>query len=73
MNKHLQTVVAAPLTSSSEPYPTRVEIKQTKAKGWVVVDQIRTVDRTRIIKKLGNLTSSETASLKAVIMETYVD
>lgn len=73
MNKYLQTIVVAPLTSSSKPYPTRVEIKQVKTKGWLVLDQIRTVDRTRIVKKLGNLTTSEIEAVKAVIMETYVE
>lgn len=73
MNKYLQTVVVAPLTSSSKPYPTRVEINQAKNKGWIVLDQIRTVDRTRIIKKLGDLTISEIEDVKSVIMETYVD
>ncbi len=73
MNKYLQTIVVAPLTSSSKPYPTRVEIKQTKTKGWVVLDQIRTVDRTRIIKKLGSLTTSEIEAVKSVIMEIYVE
>jgi len=73
MNKFLQTIVIAPMTSSSKPYPTRVEVKQAKTKGWIVLDQIRTVDRIRIIKKLGDLTSKEIEVLKAVIMETYVD
>ena len=73
MNKYLQTIVVAPLTSSSKSYPTRVEIKQPKTKGWVVLDQIRTVDRTRIIKKLGNLTTTEIEAVKTVIMETYVE
>lgn len=73
MNRYLQTIVVAPLTSSSKPYPTRVEIKQTNTKGWIVLDQIRTVDRIRIVKKLGFLTSSEIESVKAVIMETYVE
>lgn len=71
MNRYLQTIVIAPLTSSSKPYPTRVEIKQNKAKGWIVLDQIRTVDRTRIVKKLGTLTT-EIEAIKSVIMETYV-
>lgn len=73
MNKYLQTIVVAPLTSSSKSYPTRVEVKQTKTKGWIVLDQIRTVDRTRIIKKLGNLTTTEIETLKTVMMETYVE
>ncbi|HRO85057.1 MAG TPA: type II toxin-antitoxin system PemK/MazF family toxin [Niabella sp.] len=73
MNKYFQTIVVAPLTSSSKPYPTRVEIKQTTKKGWIVLDQIRTVDRTRIVKKLGKLTTSEIEAVKNVIMETYVE
>lgn len=73
MNKYLQTIVVAPLTSSSKPYPTRVEIKQVKTKGWIVLDQIRTVDRIRIVKKLGNLTKHEIEATKKVIMETYVE
>lgn len=73
MNKYLQTIVIAPITSSSKPYPTRVEIKQPKIKGWVVLDQIRTVDRARIVKKLANLTASEIELVKTVIMETYVE
>jgi len=73
MNKYLQTIVVAPLTSSSKPYPTRVEIKQVKTKGWIVLDQIRTVDRARIVKKMGILTSHEIEATKKVIMETYVE
>ena len=73
MNKYLQTIVLAPLTSSSKPYPTRVEIKQAETKGWVVLDQIRTIDKARIIKKSGKLTATEIAFVKAVMMETYVE
>lgn len=72
MNKYLQTIVITPLTSSSKPYPTRVEIKQAKTKGWIVLDQIRTVDRIRIIKKLGHLTTKEIENVKTILMETYV-
>ena len=73
MNKYLQTIVVAPLTSNSKPYPTRVEIKQMKTKGWVVLDQIRTVDRIRIIKKLGSLSASEIGAVKTIILQTYVE
>jgi Growth inhibitor len=73
MNKYLQTIVIAPLTSSSKPYPTRIEITQKVIKGWIVLDQIRTVDRIRIIKSLGYLTEKETNNVKNVIKETYVD
>ena len=73
MNKYLQTIVIAPLTSSSKPYPTRIEINQTKTKGWIVLDQIRSVDKIRIVKKLGALTRIEIEKTKAIIKETYVD
>ena len=72
MNKYLQTVVIAPVTSSSKPYPTRVAVKQTNTKGWIVLDQIRTVDRQRIIKILDTLTTEVVAAVKAVLKETYV-
>ena len=73
MNKYLQTIVIAPMTSTSKPYPTRMEIKNSKTKGWIVLDQIRTVDRKRIIKVLGSLTEKELNTLKMIIKEIYVD
>ncbi len=73
MNKFLRTIVIAPMTSSSKPYPTRVAVKHQKTKGWIVVDQIRTVDRQRIIKTFGNLSTREIAKLKSVIFETFVE
>ena len=73
MNKYLNTIVIAPITSNSKSYPTRVEINHIKTKGWVVLDQIRTVDRLRIIKKLGNLTEKEILKIKIILKETFVD
>lgn len=73
MNKYLQTIVIAPITSSSKPYPTRVEIQLKKTKGWVVLDQIRTIDRLRIIKTIESIPSKEVSAIKAIIRETFVD
>ena len=73
MNKYLQTVVIAPMTSSSKPYPTRVEVKYNKSKGWIVLDQIRTVDRQRITKVFENLNEKEISKLKSVIFKTFVE
>jgi mRNA interferase MazF len=73
MNKYLNTIVIAPMTSSSKSYPTRVAVKYNKTKGWIVLDQIRTIDRKRIIKKLDQLTTNEIVKVKAVIKETFVD
>lgn len=73
MNKYLQTIVIAPMTSHSKPYPTRVEVRHNKTKGWIVLDQIRTVDRARIVKVLDVLLEKEISKLKMVFKETYVD
>mgnify|MGYP002369260748 FL=1 len=73
MNRYLQTVVIAPMTSSSKSYPTRVDVKHNSKKGWIVLDQIRTVDRNRIVKVFDNLSPKEIISLKGVIKETFVD
>lgn len=72
MNRYLQTIVIAPMTSHSKRYPTRVPIKHNKTKGWVVLDQIRTIDRQRIVKILDSLTEKEVNTVKAIIHETYV-
>lgn len=73
MNKYLQTIVIAPMTSNTKPYPTRVEVKHNKTKGWVVLDQIRTIDRKRIVKVFDFLTDKEIFKVKSIIQETYVD
>jgi mRNA interferase MazF len=73
MNKYLRTVVIAPMTTSSRNYPTRIEVKHDNKMGYIVLDQIRTVDKQRIMKELGRLTKSEIKELKSVIKETYVD
>ena len=73
MNRYLQTIVIAPMTSSSKSYPTRVAVLHNKTKGWVVLDQVRTVDRNRIIKTYSQLSEKEVSQIKQVIKETYVD
>jgi len=73
MNKYLQTVVIAPMTSQSKKYPTRIEVKHNNKTGWIVIDQIRTVDRMRIVKVLDKLSEKEIAKVKSVMKETYVD
>jgi len=73
MNKNLRTITIAPMTSSSRPYPTRVEVNQNGQSGWIVLDQIRTVDKLRVVKKFESLTEREIRNCKRVIKETYVD
>ena len=73
MNIHLNTLTVAPMTTSLKSYPTRVKVKHAQQKGHIVVDQIRTIDKARVIKILGELKKSEVLKLKSVIRETFVD
>ena len=72
MNNYLQTIVIAPMTSHSKSYPTRVPVKHNKTKGWVVLDQIITIDRQRIVKILDTLSEKDIDLVKSIIHETYV-
>jgi mRNA interferase MazF len=73
MNRHLRTVVISPMTAKSKRYPTRVEVKHENKTGWVVLDQIRTIDKQRAIKALGQLSKPEIKKIKSVLQETFVD
>jgi len=55
MNRHIRTVIVAPMTTAGKDYPTRVKCKFKKKKGQIVLDQIRTIDKTRLIKKIGKI------------------
>ena len=55
MNKHIRTVIVAPMTTAGKDYPTRVSCTFKKKKGQIVLDQIRTIDKTRLVKKLGTI------------------
>ena len=73
MNQHLRTIVIAPMTTKSKNYPSRTKIKHDKKTGWIVLDQIRTIDKQRLIKVLGSISKPEIKRLKAIIKEAYVD
>ncbi|MGB0165758.1 MAG: type II toxin-antitoxin system PemK/MazF family toxin [Luteibaculum sp.] len=73
MNKYLKTVVLAPITTNLKAYPTRVKINHNGKKGMIAMDQIRTVDKSRVIKILGTLGANEISICKDVLRETYVE
>ena len=73
MNKYLNTVIVAPMTTQSKNYPTRIEIIHDNKKGWIVLDQIRTIDKQRITALFGKLSPVEISNLKIVIKELLVD
>ncbi len=73
MNHNIRTVIIAPLTSTSKNYPSRVNILFEQKKGWVVLDQIRCIDKARIIKKSGQLDITNIKEVKKVLKEMLVD
>ena len=73
MNHHLRTITIAPLSTTNKNYPTRIQVQNNNQIGWVVLDQIRTIDKARIIKKFGFLSEEEIKSCKQVIGEIFVD
>ncbi|MAD97936.1 MAG: growth inhibitor PemK [Flavobacteriaceae bacterium] len=73
MNRYLRTLVIAPMTTNTKKYPTRVAVSHDNKNGMIVLDQIRTIDKQRVIRVLGELSGREIKKCKAVIQETYVD
>ena len=73
MNKFLNNIIIAPMTSTVKGYPTRVEINFGGKNGEIVLDQIKTVDKKRIIKLLGNIEKKDIKEIKRVIKEMLVD
>jgi mRNA interferase MazF len=71
LNAHLQTVVVAPMTSAGRRYPFRVPCKFQGTSGSVVLDQIRTVDRERLSRRLGTLAPAEFQEVLRVLREMF--
>ena len=71
MNRHVRTVVVAPLTTSSRSYPSRVQVRFAGKDGQVVIDQLRTVDKARLATRLGALDGHESSAVLAVLKEFF--
>ncbi len=71
LNAHLQTTIVAPLTTAGKPYPFRVQCQFEGKKGHIVIDQIRTIDRERLLKRLGRLPETTLQTVLAVLGEMF--
>lgn len=71
LNAHLQTVIVAPLTSGGRAYPFRIGCRFQGTSGLVVLDQLRTVDRERLVRRLGALSTSEFTGVLRVLREMF--
>lgn len=72
-NRFISTVIIAPMTSHGNSYPTRVSCKFQKQKGQIVLDQLRTVDKKRLVKRLGCLLPSERMNVLHVLAEMFAE
>lgn len=74
MNQYLRTIIIAPVTSQGkEGYPTRVKLVVKNITGWIVLDQIRAIDKTRLCEKIGDLNTEEITAIKSIIKEMLVE
>ena len=71
MNQHLRTVIIAPLTTVVRPYPTRVAVSFKGKTGQVALDQLRAVDRQRLVSKLGTVAASTAQGASAILVEMF--
>jgi len=73
MNHFISTVIIAPMTTKSHSYPSRVPLSFRDKAGWIVLDQIRTVDKTRLIKKMGIIENDVIYKVKRVLKEMLIE
>ena len=73
MNDHISTVIVAPMTTKGKDYPTRVKCQFEGKKGQIVLDQIRTVDKIRLVKKLGNISASTRKEVLVILLDMFAE
>jgi len=71
INRHIRTVIVAPMTTAGKEYPTRISCTFKKKKGQIVIDQIRTIDKSRLIKRLGTIDSNTQLAVIAVLQSLF--
>lgn len=73
MNRHISTVIVAPMTTQGRPYPTRVWCEFEGKQGQIVLDQLRTVEKKRLAKPLGYLDEATQAEVLSVLAEMFAE
>ena len=73
MNYNINTIIIAPLTSKSRNYPTRVKVELDGQEGWIILDQIRCIDKSRLVKIIGTLNQDTIIEVKNIIKQMLVD
>ena len=73
MNRHIATVIVAPMTTRGRAYPTRISCQFQGKDGQIVLDQLRTVDKVRLIKRLGRISTTAQQEVLAVLAEMFAE
>ena len=73
MNDHISTLIVAPMTTKGKDYPTRVKCQFEGKKGQIVLDQIRTVDKIRLVKKLGKISASTRKEVLVTLLDMFAE
>lgn len=73
MNKYISTVIVAPMTSKGQPYPTRVACQFQGKAGRIVLDQLRTVDKARLLKKLEQIDTDTQKEVLDTLAEMFAE
>ncbi|MBA3297031.1 MAG: type II toxin-antitoxin system PemK/MazF family toxin [Acidobacteria bacterium] len=73
LNQHLRTVIVAPMTTAGRVYPWRIACRFQSRSGWVALDQLRTVDSDRLVKRLGRLSGGTTTALLETLQEMFAE
>jgi mRNA interferase MazF len=73
MNRYINTVIVAPMTTKGRPYPTRVPCRFQGKTGQIVLDQLRTVDKARLVKRLGQIGGKTQQATLAVLAEVFAE
>jgi len=71
LNQHLRTVIVAPMTTGGQAYPWRVACRFRRRSGFVALDQLRTVDSDRLVKRLGRLSTATTTAVLDTLQEMF--
>jgi mRNA interferase MazF len=71
MNHHIRTVIIAPMTTAGRDYPTRVSCTFKRKMGQIVLDQIRTIDKSRLIKNLGAINLDTQSKIVSVLQRLF--
>jgi len=73
MNRHIATVIVAPMTTKGRDYPTRVSCRFQGKDGQVVLDQWRTVDKARLVRRLGRISKSTQEAVLTTLAELFAE